>query len=72
MLNNFALPTEATHSSLDIFEKPPLLVTFDHFFEQKTEPLSSPSDLSLEFEVRGPERIQKYLVLLAQSHYSMM
>ena len=53
MLNNFALPTEATHSSLDIFEKPPLLVTFDHSFEQKTGPLYSPSGSSLEFEVIG-------------------
>ena len=45
--------SEATHSSLDLFEKPPLLVTFDQSFEQKTVPLYSPSGSSLEFEVVG-------------------
>ena len=29
------LPTEATHSSLDLFEKPHLLVTFENAFTQK-------------------------------------
>ena len=53
MRNNFILPAEATHSSLDLFEKPPLLVTFDHSFEQKTGPLYSPSGSSLEFEIIG-------------------
>ena len=47
------MPTEATHSSLDLFEKPPLLVTFDQSFEQKTGPLYSPAGSSLEFEVIG-------------------
>ena len=36
-----------------LFEKPPLLVTFDQSFEQKTGPLYSPSKSSLEFEVVG-------------------
>ena len=31
MIGNM-LPTEATHSSLDLFEKPALLVTFDGSF----------------------------------------
>ena len=33
MISNF-LPTEATHSSLDLFEKHPLLVTFENAFTQ--------------------------------------
>lgn len=47
------LPVEATHTSLDLFEKPPLLVTFDGSFEQKIGPLYSPSGALLEFEVVG-------------------
>ena len=53
MRTNFVIPTEATHSSLDLFEKPPLLVTFDQSFEQKTGPLYSPTGSSLEFEIVG-------------------
>ena len=44
------LPNEATHSSLDLFEKPALLVTFDESFFQKLGPVYSPM---LEFEVTG-------------------
>ena len=51
MLTNIVIPSEANHSSLDLFEKPPLLVKFDQSFEQKTGPLYSPSGSSLEFEV---------------------
>ena len=50
MRTNYLLPAEATHSSLDLFEKPPLLATFDQSFEQKTGPLFSPSG---SFEVIG-------------------
>ena len=50
MQTNIVIPSEATHSSLDLFEKPPLLVTYDQSFEQKTGPLYSPS---LEFDVVG-------------------
>ena len=53
MRTNIVIPSEATHSSWDLFEKPPLLVTFDHSFEQNTGPLYSPSGSSLEFEVVG-------------------
>ena len=53
MRTNIVIPSEATHSSLDLFEKPPLLVKFDQSFEQKTGPLYSPSGSSLEFEVVG-------------------
>ena len=53
MRTNIVIPTEATHSSLDLFEKPPLLVPFDQSFEQKTGPLYSPTGSSLEFEIVG-------------------
>ena len=53
MRTNIVIPFEATHSSLGLFEKPPLLVTFDQSFEQKTGPLYLPSESSLEFEVVG-------------------
>ena len=47
------LPSEATHSSLDLLEKPSLLVTFDGSFCQKLGPVYSPSGPMLEFEVAG-------------------
>ena len=47
------LTTEATHSSLDLFEKPALLVTFDWSFCQKVGPVYSPNGPMLEFEVAG-------------------
>ena len=52
MISNL-LPTEATHSSLDLFEKPPLLVTFENAFTQKIGPSYSPDGPMLEFEVLG-------------------
>ena len=53
MRANLVIPSEGTHSSLELFEKPPLLVTFDQAFEQKTGPLYSPTGSSLEFEIVG-------------------
>ena len=47
------LPSEATQSSLDLFEKPSLLVTFDGSFFQKLGPVYSPNEPMLEFEVAG-------------------
>ena len=47
------LPSEATHRSLDLFEKPPLLITFDDSFCQKIGPVYSPNGPMLEFEVTG-------------------
>ena len=47
------LPSEATHSSLDLFEKPPLLITFNDSFCQKIGPVYSPNGPMLEFEVTG-------------------
>ena len=52
MISNL-IPTEATHSSLDLFEKPPLLVTFENAFTQKIVPFCSPDSPMLEFEVLG-------------------
>ena len=58
------LPTEATHSSLDLFEKTSLLVTFDGSFRQKLGPVYSPNSPMLEFEVAGDRNnffdLQKY------------
>ena len=50
------LPTEATHSSLDLFEKTALLVTFDGSFCQKVWPVYSPNGPMLEFEVAGDRK----------------
>ena len=47
------LSTEATHSSLDLFEKPSRLVTFDGSFCQKLGPVYSPNGPMLEFEFAG-------------------
>ena len=52
MLPNI-LPLEASHSSLDIFERSPVLITFDSSFEQKIGPIYSPNGPTLEFEVVG-------------------
>ena len=52
MIGNM-LPAKATHSSLDLFEKPALLVTFDGSFCQKLGPVYSPNGPMLEFEVAG-------------------
>ena len=53
MRANIVIPSEATHSSLDLFAKPHLPVTFDQAFEQKTGPLYCPTGFSLEFEIVG-------------------
>ena len=50
MISNL-FPSEATHSSLDLFEKPPLLVTFENAFTQKIGPSYSQDGPMLEFEV---------------------
>ena len=48
-----SVTNEETHSSLDLFEKPALLVTFDGSFCQKLGPDYSPDGHMLEFEVTG-------------------
>ena len=52
MITNL-LPAEATHTTLDLFEKQPLLITFDNGFTQKVGPSYSPDGPMLEFEVVG-------------------
>ena len=52
MITNL-LPAEATHTTLDLFEKQPLLITFDNAFTQKVGPSYSPDEPMLEFEVLG-------------------
>ena len=47
------IPSEATHSSLDLFEKSSLLVTFDGSFCQKLGPVYIPNGPMMEFEVAG-------------------
>ena len=51
------LPVEASQSSLDIFERPPLLITFDTSSEQKIGPVYAPNGPTLEFEVVGDRTI---------------
>ena len=53
MRANILIPSVATHSSMDLLEKPPLLVTFDQVFAQKTGPLYFPTGFSLEIEIVG-------------------
>ena len=50
MITNLLL-AEATHTTLDLFEKQPLLITFDNAFTQKFGSLFSPEGPMLEFEV---------------------
>ena len=52
MLPN-VLPVEASHSSLDLFGRPPVLITFDTSFEQKVGPLYFHNAPTLEVEVVG-------------------
>ena len=51
------LPAEATHTTLDLFKKQPLLITFDNAFTQKVGPSYSSDGLMLEFEVLGNRNI---------------
>ena len=47
------LSNEATHSSLDLFEKQPLLITFENASDKKIGPVYSPNGPMLEFEITG-------------------
>ena len=53
LINSNALPIETSHTSLDVFERPKLLVNFDGSFEQKIGPLYAPNGPTLEYEVKG-------------------
>ena len=52
MIKNIS-PVEATHSSLDLFERPALLVAFDRSVDQRIGPVSSANGPTLEFKVVG-------------------
>ena len=52
-MNIYLLPLEATHTTLDLFEKQPLVITFDNAFNQKVGPSYSADLPMLEFEVLG-------------------
>ena len=54
MITNL-LPAEATHATIDLFEKKPQLNTFDNAFTPKIGPFYSPDGPMLEFEVLGEE-----------------
>ena len=54
MISNL-IPSEATHSSLDLFEKPPLLVTFENAFTQKIGPSYSPDGLCSSLKYSATE-----------------
>ena len=43
------LLNEATHSSLDFFDKQPLFITFENAFDQKIESVYLPNEPMLEF-----------------------
>ena len=45
------LPTEATHSSLGLFQKQAFLVIFDGSFCQKKRPVYNPNGPMVEFEI---------------------
>ena len=51
------LTNEATHSSLDLFEKQHLLITFEKGFDQKIGPVYSPNGPMLKFEITGDRKI---------------
>ena len=46
------LPSAATHSSLDLFQKNPVLVNFDHGNVQEVHPVTGVDGPTLEFEIR--------------------
>ena len=64
-MNSNLMPAEATHTTLDLLEKQPLLITFDNVFTQKVGPSYSPDGPMLEFEVVGDRNnfidLQKFL-----------
>ena len=52
-MNTNLLPAQATNTTLDLFEKQPLLITFENAFTQKVGPSYSPDGPMLEIEVVG-------------------
>ena len=68
MISNL-IPSEATHSSSDLFEKLPILVTFENAFTQKIGPSYSPDGHMLEFEVLGD---RKNFIDLQRTHLEIV
>ena len=60
------LPAVATHITLDLIEKLPLVITFENAFTQKIGSSYSPDAPMLEFEVVGDSNnfidLQKFLI----------
>ncbi len=50
------LPVEATHSSLDLFERPSMLVNFDNAIEHQHLPITANNAPTLEFNIVGEKR----------------
>ena len=65
-MNTNLLPAESTHTTLKLFEKQPLLITFDNAFTQKVVPSYWSDGPILEFEVVGDRNnlidLQKFLL----------
>ena len=65
-MNTNLLPAEAAHTTLDLFDKQPLLIIFDNAFTQKVGPSYSPDGPMLEFKVVGDRNnfidLQKFLL----------
>ena len=65
-MNTDLIPAEGTHTTLDLFEKQPLLITSDNAFTQKVAPSYSPDGPMLEFEFAGDKNnffgLQKFLL----------
>ena len=74
MITNL-LPAEATHTTLELFEKQALRITFDNALTQKAGPSYAPDGPMLEFEVLGDRNnfidLQNLLKLNAKSFGTM-
>ena len=55
MISPNVLPLAAAYSSLDIFERSAVLITFVFSFEKQTGPTYAPYGSTIEFEVVGDQ-----------------
>jgi len=51
------VPSGATHSSLDLFQKPPVLLNFDYGLVQESYPLTGFDGPTIEFELRTDRNV---------------
>ena len=51
------IPRAAHHSSLDLFTKPDVLVTFDNSYEQETLPVTTENATVIEFQLNTDRNI---------------